>query len=177
MKAFCQRAAAHVLSAPQVFIVKQVNTKWWFSLVFSKQISNEIVINSSAKRLWAVITDFEDFPRWNPLIRRATGEIKTGARLEVFIQPSGTKGMTFRPKVLKVDPNHELRWLGRLYLPWLFDGEHALIIESSSENSVKFIQLEKFTGLLVPFTRSLLRDTQRGFEEMNKALKQQAEQQ
>jgi len=83
--------------------------------------------------------------------------------------------MTFRPKVLKVDPNHELRWLGRLYLPWLFDGEHALIIEPSSEGSVKFIQREKFTGLLVPFTHSLLRDTQRGFEEMNKVLKQQAE--
>ncbi|MGA2524666.1 MAG: SRPBCC family protein [Candidatus Bathyarchaeia archaeon] len=35
------------------------------------------MINSSAKRLWALITDFEDFPRWNPFIRRATGEIKT----------------------------------------------------------------------------------------------------
>jgi hypothetical protein len=144
-------------------------------LVFSKQLSSEILIDSSSKRLWELITDFEDFPRWNPFIRRATGEIKTGARLEVFIQPFGTRGMTFRPKVLKVDPNHELRWLGRLYLPWLFDGEHALIIEPSSEGSVKFIQREKFTGLLVPFTRSLLRDTQRGFEEMNKVLKQQAE--
>ena len=77
---------------------------------------------------------------------------------------------------MKVEPNHELRWLGRLYLPWLFDGEHALIIETVSENSVKFIQSEKFNGLLVPLTRGLLRDTQRGFEEMNRALKQQAEQ-
>ena len=90
-------------------------------MVFSKQLSSEILINSSAKRLWELITDFEDFPRWNPFIRKATGEIKTGARLEVFIQPFGTRGMTFRPKVLKVDPNHELRWLGRLYLPWLFE--------------------------------------------------------
>jgi hypothetical protein len=145
-------------------------------LGFSKQLSSEILIGSSAERVWELITDFKDFPRWNPFIRRATGEIKTGARLEVFIQPSGTRGMTFRPKVLKADPNHELRWLGRLYLPWLFDGEHALVIEPSKEDSVKFIQREKFTGLLVPFTRNLLRDTQRGFEEMNKALKQQAEQ-
>jgi len=145
-------------------------------LVFSKQLSSEILIDSSANRVWELITDFGDFPGWNPFIRRATGEIKTGEKLEVFIQPSGTKGMTFHPKVLKVDQNHELRWLGRLFLPWLFDGEHALIIEPSSENSVKFIQREKFTGLLVPFTRSLLRDTQRGFEEMNRALKQRAEQ-
>jgi len=144
--------------------------------VFSKQLSSEILIESSAKRVWELITDFEGFPRWNPFIRRATGEVKIGARLEVFIQPSGTRGMTFHPRVLTVDPNHELRWLGRLYLPWLFDGEHALIIEPFDENSVKFIQREMFTGLLVPFTRSLLRDTQRGFEEMNKALKQLAEQ-
>jgi hypothetical protein len=146
-------------------------------LVFSKELSSEILIDSSAKQLWELITDFKDFPLWNPFIRRATGEIKVGARLEVFIQPSGTKGMTFRPEVLKVDPNHELRWLGRLYLPRLFDGEHVLIIEPSSENCVKFVQREKFKGLLVPFARSLLRDTQRGFWEMNKALKQKAEQQ
>jgi hypothetical protein len=157
-------------------LVKLPKKEQGFSLVFSKQLSSEILINSSAQRVWKLITDFDDFPSWNPFIRRATGEIKTGARLEVFIQPSGTKGVTFHPKVLKVDPNHELRWLGRLYLPWLFDGEHALIIEPSTENSIKFIQREKFTGLLVPFTRSLLRDTQRGFEEMNRELKQRAEQ-
>ena len=145
-------------------------------MVFSKQLSSEIIINSSAERVWELITDFGDFPQWNPFIRRATGEIRTGAKLEVFIQPSGTRGMTFRPKVLKVDPYHELRWLGRLCLPWLFDGEHAFIIEPSSEGSVKFIQREKFTGLLVLFTRGLLRDTQRGFEEMNRELKKRAEQ-
>ena len=142
---------------------------------FSKQLSSEILINSSAGGVWELITCFEDFPNWNPFMRRAMGEIKVGARLEVFIQPSGTKGMTFRPTVLRVNENHELRWLGRLYLPWLFDGEHALIIEPISENSVKFVQLEKFTGLLVPFARNILRDTQRGFDEMNRTLKQLAE--
>jgi len=144
-------------------------------LLFSKQLSSDILIESSAGRVWELITCFKEFPNWNPFMRRATGEIKAGARLEVFIQPSGTKGMTFRPIVLKVEANHELRWLGRLYLPWLFDGEHALFIEPIGENFVKFVQREKFTGLLVPFARNILRDTQRGFEEMNRALKQLAE--
>jgi len=168
--------ARFVMTAVTVISVTCTNGSRRFSLIFSKQLSSEVLIDSSAQRVWELITDFESFPRWNPFIRRASGEIRAGARLDVFIQPSGTKGMTFHPKVLKADPNHELRWLGRLYLPWLFDGEHALIIELSGEISVKFIQREKFTGLLVPFTRSLLRDTQRGFEEMNRALKQQAEQ-
>jgi hypothetical protein len=147
------------------------------SLGFSRQLSSEIQINSSPERVWTIITDFADFPLWNPFIRRANGIIRTGARLEILVQPSGTKGMTFRPKVLLADPNHELRWLGRLYLPWLFDGEHAFIINTLKDNSVRFIQCEKFTGLLVPFARGLLRDTQRGFEEMNRALKLRAEEQ
>ncbi len=145
-------------------------------LVFSRHLSSEILIKSSAKQVWTMITNFEEFPSWNPFIRSAKGDLKIGAKLELFIQPSGSKGMTFRPKVLKVDINHELRWLGRLYLPWLFDGEHSLIVEALSENSVKFIQSEHFKGLLIPLSQSILRDTQRGFEEMNKALKQRAEQ-
>ena len=84
--------------------------------------------------------------------------------------------MTFKPVLQKVEVNRELRWLGRLYLPWLFDGEHSLIIQSSHDKYVKFIQQEKFTGLLVPFTRSLLGGTIKGFEEMNTALKKKAEQ-
>jgi hypothetical protein len=63
--------------------------------------------------------------------------------------------MTFKPELQKVEPERELLWLGRLYLPWLFDGEHALVIETSNGN-VHFIQSEKFTGILVPFARDLL---------------------
>ena len=146
-----------------------------FFLLFSKQISNEILINSSAENVWAIITDFENFPNWNPFIKTASGKIKVGARLKFFIQPLGGKGMTFKPVVQKVEPERELRWLGRLYLPWLFDGEHALVIKTSNGN-VHFIQSEKFTGILVPFARDLLGGTARGFEEMNIALKKQAEQ-
>ena len=146
------------------------------SLVFSKQLKSEILINESSERVWELITDFSRFPEWNPFMRRASGEIKVGATLTVFIQPSGTRGMTFKPKVLNVEQNHELRWLGRLYLPRMFDGEHSLVIEPAKQGWVKFVQREKFVGLLVPFAGSIIKDTQRGFEEMNSALKQQAEQ-
>ena len=145
-------------------------------LLFSKHLSHEILINSPPENVWALITDFKSFPDWNPFIRAVSGDIKVGARLKIYIQPPGSRGMTFKPVVQKVEPNHELRWLGRLFLPWLFDGEHALIIESSKENYVSFTQSEKFTGLLVPFSRSLLSGTARGFKEMNYALKQRAEQ-
>jgi hypothetical protein len=141
-----------------------------------KELRSEIEIQASAERVWQILTDFANFPKWNPFIRRASGEPGIGARLEVFLQPSGAKGMTFRPEVLTVEPNRELRWLGHLLVPGLFDGEHILTIEPLGVNHVRFIQREIFTGLLVPlFAPRLNTETLRGFEEMNHALKIRAE--
>jgi hypothetical protein len=142
-----------------------------------KELRSEIEIEASAERVWQLLTDFAHFPQWNPFIRRASGNVKLGQRLEVTIQPSGANGMTFRPTVLKAEPNRELRWIGHLLIPGIFDGEHIFTIEPLGTNRVRFIQREIFTGLLVPlFAKGLDTDTQRGFGEMNQALKVQAEQ-
>jgi hypothetical protein len=142
-----------------------------------KELHSEIEIQASDERVWQVLTNFADFPQWNPFMRRASGEARPGARLEVHMQPSGASGMTFKPTVLKAEPNRELRWLGHLLIPGLFDGEHILTIEPLGANRVRFVQREIFTGLLVPlFARGLDTGTRRGFEEMNRALKARAEQ-
>jgi hypothetical protein len=58
----------------------------------------------------------------------------------------------------------------------LFDGEHSFTIEPLQENRVRFVQREAFKGLLVPlFARSLDTNTQRGFEQMNRGLKERTE--
>jgi hypothetical protein len=142
-----------------------------------KELRSEIEIQASAERVWNILTDFESFLQWNPFIRRAGGNVMVGERLEVNIQPSGAKGMIFRPVILKAEPNRELRWLGHLLVSGLFDGEHIFTIESMGANRVCFIQHEIFIGLLVPlFERGLDADTRRGFEEMNQALKARSEQ-
>ena len=142
-----------------------------------KGLRTEIEIQASAERVWQLLTDFPSFPQWNPFIRKASGNIRVGERLEVNIQPSGARGMTFRPTVLKAEPNRELRWMGHLLISGLFDGEHSFTLEPLGEGRVRFTQREVFTGLLVPlFARGLDTDTRRGFEEMNQALKARAEQ-
>jgi hypothetical protein len=142
-----------------------------------KELRSEIEIQASAELVWQLLTDFAGFPRWNPFIRRVSGRAVAGERLEVTIQPSGARGMTFRPTVLKAEPCRELRWAGHFGVPGLFDGEHIFTLEPRGTNRIQFVQREIFTGLLVPiFARGLDIDTQRGFEEMNVALKLRAEQ-
>jgi len=141
-----------------------------------KELRTEIDIDASAERVWTSLTDFATFPQWNPFIRRIRGTPVVGSKLEVFLQASGTKGMTFRPTVKKVERNRELRWLGHLGIRGLFDGEHVFEIHEAGTNRVRFVQREEFRGLLVPLlARSLDRDAHRGFEEMNRALRDRAE--
>jgi hypothetical protein len=141
-----------------------------------KELHSEIEIDAPAERVWRVLTDFASYPQWNPFIRRISGEPTTGERLEVRIEPPGGRGMTFRPTVLNAEDNRELRWLGHLLVPGLFDGEHSFAIQPLNENRVSFVQREAFKGVLVPlFARSLDNNTHRGFEEMNRALKERAE--
>lgn len=139
-------------------------------------LQTEIEIEASAERVWAVLVDFASYPDWNPFIRSVSGIPQPGARLQIAVQPSGGKVMRFSPVVLAARTNHELRWLGRVLFPGIFDGEHSFFIEPVGEGKVQFRQCERFSGILVGVLRaSLDRDTKRGFEEMNQALKLRAE--
>jgi hypothetical protein len=142
----------------------------------STSLHSEIIIAASPARVWQVLTDFDAYPDWNPFIRRIAGQPVAGTRLEVQLVPPGSRGMTLRPTVLEARPERALRWLGHLGVPGIFDGEHTLRIESLSPEQVRFVQSERFTGLLAPaISRLIARGTHEGFEAMNAALKVRAE--
>jgi hypothetical protein len=63
-------------------------------------------------------------------------------------------------------------------LPGLFDGQHFFKLQPLDEGRrTRFVQGERFTGVLVPLLRkSLDRGTREGFEAMNQALKARVEQ-
>jgi len=141
-----------------------------------KELHTEIEINATPERVWRVLTSFAAYPDWNPFVIRAEGEGRVGARLRVSIKPPGETTMSFRPRVLVADPDREFRWKGSLWIPGLFDGEHAFVIEGLGNGRVRFIQSERFQGLLVPLLWKKLNTNVRfGFEEMNRALKSRAE--
>jgi hypothetical protein len=142
-----------------------------------KQLHSDIEIGAKPERVWQVLTDLASYSDWNPFITRAEGTARTGERLTLHMQPPGGRVMTFRPTVLEADPGRRLRWLGHLFVPGLFDGEHRFTIEPLGEHRVRLVQQEQFRGLLVPLlARSLDQHTLPGFQQMNQALKLRAEQ-
>ena len=120
------------------------------------------------------MSDFDSFPAWNPFLTSASGQLREGSRLDVTIHPPGGRPMHFKPKLLRVQPNQEIRWLGRLFMPGIFDGEHSRLIASNADGCT-FTQRERFSGVLTFVPGKLFARTHSGFEAINLALKQRCE--
>ena len=132
----------------------------------------DIFIDAPPGRVWALLTDPVAHADWNPMMQAVQGSFTPGHRLRLTMRTPSGGTMTFRPRVLVAAPGRELRWLGRLGLPRLFDGEHSfrLIPEAGG---TRLIQGERFRGVLL-----WAMDVQRfrpGFEAGNAALKARAE--
>ena len=135
------------------------------------EIKTQILINATSDKVWAVLTDFQNHPTWNPFIKNITGEPKVGSQITISIAPPDGKGMTFKPKVLAFEHNKEFRWLGKLLFKGLFDGEHKFELIDNGDGTTTFLHSEKFKGLLVGlFKNQLENNTKKGFELMNASL-------
>lgn len=141
-----------------------------------RSIETSIEIDAPPARVWEVFTDFAGYPEWNPFVASLHGKVAIGERIEARLTPPGGKGMTFTPRVLAFTAETELRWLGNLLIPGLFDGEHQFLLEPIGGSRTRFVQREDFTGILVPLVlRMVGESTKQGFEAMNAALKQRVE--
>ena len=127
-------------------------------------------IDAPAEQVWRVVTDFPRYPEWNPFIVRASGDQRVGGRLELTITAPDVRAVTFRPRVLDIEPGHLIRWKGRLLIPGLFDGRHSLTVEPLVDRRSRFTTHEEVTGILVPLLGKVIRASQQGFELMAEAL-------
>lgn len=115
--------------------------------------------------------DFKNYPNWNPFIKSLSGNAEVGEQLTAQLFLSGKKPMIFKPTVLKAIPNQEFRWLGKLGVKGLFDGEHYFKLEKLDDNRTLFTQGENFSGLLSGVLFKMIgEETKQGFESMNLAL-------
>lgn len=135
----------------------------------AKEIKTEIIINAIPEKVWSILTNFENYPNWNPFIKSIKGEMIIGNKIIARIEPPQSKGMTFKPKILTFKTNNELSWVGHFLFTGIFDGEHKFELIDNGNGTTIFRQSEKFKGILVPlFKKQLDNNTKKGFEEMTK---------
>lgn len=139
------------------------------------QIKTEIVINASKEKVFSILTNLQDYEKWNPFIIKSEGKPLEGTKIKNTMM-NGEKTVTFKPRLVKVRKNEIFEWIGHLGIKGLFDGHHYFHIKQISENQVNLVHGENFSGILSSFILKKIGDqTRKNFVAMNEALKLQAE--
>jgi hypothetical protein len=112
-------------------------------------IETQIFIPAPPEEVWAVLTDTESYPLWNPFIKEIKGALVEGASIQTTLQtPPGSRVQHFRPQILVFIANRELRWRGHVLIPNIvFTGEHYFVL-TPEDGGTLFIHGEQFFGML-----------------------------
>ena len=138
-----------------------------------KTVSATTQIAAPPTDVWAILTDLDRYPEWNPLFREASGQIAIGEKITLkSVHPASGRMMTVKPKILVAEPGAELRWASSL--PGIMSGEHSFTL-SPADGGTRLVQSEAFRGLLVPFAGKTLARAEASFQALNEALKNRAE--
>lgn len=135
-----------------------------------KEIITQIKINASPEEVWKVLTDFQSYSLWNPFVKRVSGSVRVGNRIKITLPK-----MSFKPKVVSFELNTCFSWIGHLFIKGLFDGEHRFVLIQNEDGTTTLEHAERFSGVLVPLLSKELLNTEKGFVEMNEALKKRVE--
>jgi hypothetical protein len=145
---------------------RATQTRGAFSLACGVQVN----IGASAERIWRLLTDAEDFSRWNSTVAGIEGRIADGEQLALRVP--GTD-RTFGPVVSGVVPNERMIWTGGV-APF-FKGVRTFELRPRSDGSTDFAMKERFSGLMLPLVGGSLPDFGPVFERYANDLKREAE--
>ena len=137
-----------------------------------RQIYTETEIDAPPSTVWTILTDFDAYDEWNPLVIDADGRAAVGERLTIRVQSTGRRPSTMPARVTVADPERTLEWVGGSRVPGLFSGRHTLELEPLDDGRTRLVNRERATGLLVPFV--VPRDIEADYEAMNRALAERA---
>ena len=130
-----------------------------------------IVIDASPEMVWAVLTNVQDFPNWEPNITKVEGQAKLGEKVTVHTTLSE---QAFPVTVSQFIPNEKMVWSSGMPLG-LFKGERTFTL-TSVDDGTQVKTREEFTGFLLPLFRGQIGDLQPSFDAFAQALKDKVEQ-
>ncbi|MDB5216528.1 MAG: Polyketide cyclase/dehydrase [Myxococcaceae bacterium] len=130
-----------------------------------------IDIQAAPERIWEILTDAADFPRWNSTVTRIKGTIAAGEKLALEVPAA--PGRTFTPKVTELDAARRMVWADGM-AP-MFKGVRTFTLAPKGDGSTTFTMEEVFSGIMLPMIKGSLPDFAPSFEVYAEDLKREAE--
>ena len=136
----------------------------------------EFEIGASDERVWAVLTDFESYPDWNPSLPSISGELREGGTVSLTLGMPGRPNPKVKARIQEVTPNRRLTWHGNVGSDRVFAGDREFGIEPLGDDRVRFTHIEDITGLLAPiFELSMGSSVQHSHDDFNESLRRRSE--
>lgn len=129
-----------------------------------------IHIAASPQRIWALLVDAADFPRWNSTVTSIDGRVALGERLRIRVPISDR---TFTPKVTDLVDARRMVWSDGM-AP-MFQGRRTFTLTPRPDGTTDFEMVETFAGLMLPMIKGSLPDFAPVFDRYARDLKKEAE--
>lgn len=133
---------------------------------FSRETAVSIDIQADKSIIWALLTNANDFPRWNSTIISIEGSISQGEKIKLKAKLDPKR--EFKLNVKEFEPETRLVWGDAM-------GNRVYTLKSIGNNLTNFSMVEKIGGPLFPLFAKMIPPFDQSFEQYARDLKNEAE--
>lgn len=138
---------------------------------FRMEYAVSINIQAAPKRVWALLTNAADFPRWNSTVKNIEGRIALGEKIK--LQATIAPERLFNLAVSEFVPEQRMVW--RDGMAPMFTGVRTFTLTPKADGSTDFSMAEVYSGIMLPMIAGSLPDFGPTFEQYASDLKREAQ--
>ena len=97
-----------------------------------REIRTEIEIAAPPTKVWSILTDFNNWKDWNPIINQASGTASLGSELSMTMRgEDGKDGPKYMPIVTNFEEPKFFRWRAKMMAGFLFTNDKVFELEET----------------------------------------------
>ncbi len=141
-----------------------------------RELRTEIEIAAPITKVWSILTDFDNWKEWNPIVKQVSGAASLGSKLSVSMcGKDGKDGPKYMPIITIFEEPKSFRWRATMMAGFIFTNDKVFELEET-DSGTRLIHKELFSGMMVPITWSKFdKGVPLMLNSMNDALKRTAE--
>lgn len=134
--------------------------------IFSRETSVSVDINADPKTIWSLLTNAENYPKWNSTVISIDGRIALGEKIQLksYLDPK----RIFKLTVKEFEQDKRLVWGDAM-------GKREYKLTANSNGHTNFSMTEKIGGPLFPLFAKMIPPFDESFDKFSNDLKTEAE--
>jgi len=139
-------------------------------------IESKIIIKAPIQKVWAVLSNFDNYHQWNPFTPKieVKNEIGSTVGLHVRLNPKSSKTILQKETLLKWEEGKCLEW--GIKNSWFVQTVRIQSLKAIDENTTEYYTSDAFEGPLTGLILLLCRNKiQIGFDDVCTGLKKEVE--